>query len=161
MGPNSQEGNKIKCCWIIQFISMLGNLILRAEHRCARGTYGLLMRRLKPRIYTPPRREKNTPPPQINLHPPRNSRIFFGFFFTNFMSAVFISQNLTGTSHFLRKSSPAAGNIAFLIRTMHFHTCIWIPSQLSLLLSHSISFASLAALGWGHQSAFCLTWPKM
>ena len=82
------------------------------------------MRRLKPRIYTPPRREKNTPPPQINLHPPRNSRNFFGFFFTNFMSAVSISQNLTGTSHFLRKSSPAAGNIAFLIRTMHFHPCI-------------------------------------
>ena len=49
-------------------------------HRCARGPYGLLMRRLKARIYTPPRREKNTPPPQINSHPLKefwkNFRIF-------------------------------------------------------------------------------------
>ena len=49
-------------------------------HRCARGPYGLLMRRQKARIYTPPRREKNTPPTQINSHPLKefwkNFRIF-------------------------------------------------------------------------------------
>ena len=61
------------------FLFLYSNYVKR-NHRCARGPYGLLMRRLKARICTPPRRGKNTPPPQINSHPLKefwkNFRIF-------------------------------------------------------------------------------------
>ena len=57
-------------------------------HRCARGIYSLLMSRLTARICTPPRREKYTPPPQINLHPPRNPGKIFEIFFNKFYASV-------------------------------------------------------------------------
>ena len=57
------------------------------DHRCARGIYSLLMSRLSARICTPPRREKYTPPPQINSHTPKESwknvRNFFSINFTH------------------------------------------------------------------------------
>ena len=61
---------------------------LGGEHRCARGTYGLLMSSLTARICTPPQREKYTPPLKSIYTPPRNPGKIFEIFFNKFYASV-------------------------------------------------------------------------
>ena len=70
------------------------------------------MRRLKPRIYTPPRREKNTPPPQINLHPPKKFENFFGFFYKFYVSCIYFTK-FNWNKSFFKKKFACGGQYCF------------------------------------------------
>ena len=122
------------------------------------------MSRLTARICTPPPREKYTPPLKSIDTPQGILEKFSKFFSINFTHQLYFYNKINWNKSIFKKLA-CGGQYCIsvfiyfqLIRIMHFHPRIWIPSQLSLLLSHSISFASLAALGWGHQSTFCLSW---
>ena len=132
------------------------------NHRCARGTYSLLMSRLKARICTPPQREKNTPPPQINSHPHKEFWKNIQFFSINFTCWLYFLTKFNWNKSIFKKVRLRRPILHFYLHLLSINQNIARPPTylnsisaiVSLLLSHSTSFASLAALCWGYQFAF-------
>ena len=84
-----------------------------SEHRCARGTYGLLMRRLKLRIYTPPSEGKKHPTPSNQFTPPQEIReIFLDFFYKFYVSCIYFTK-FNWNKLFFKKKFACGGQYCF------------------------------------------------